>query len=194
MVATSYVKRLAGPGVDRGLLGPREVPRLWERHVLNSAAISELIDTGSVVADVGSGAGLPGIPLAIARPDLDVVLIEPLLRRSQFLTETVADLGLERVTVWRVRAEDVNPGASFDIVTARAVAPMRRLADWTLPLLRPGGSLLALKGQSIHGELHDSATLLARMGAVSWAVKEVGAGLLDPAALVAVIQVGRTGA
>lgn len=192
-LAAAYAARLAGAGIERGLLGPREVPRIWDRHLLNSAVVADLIDDGRIVADVGSGAGLPGIPLAIARPDLEVVLIEPLLRRSEFLAETVEALGLDRVTVLRSRAEDVRPAARFDVVTARAVAPMDRLAGWTMPLLRPGGALLALKGQSVSEELRDSAASLARMGATSWRVEEVGAGVVDPATRVAVVVAGRTG-
>ncbi|WP_116947892.1 16S rRNA (guanine(527)-N(7))-methyltransferase RsmG [Jiangella endophytica] len=192
-LAAAYAAQLAGPGIERGLLGPREVPRIWDRHILNSAVVAELVDEGRTVADVGSGAGLPGIPLAIARPDLEVVLIEPLLRRSEFLAETVAALGLDGVSVLRSRAEDVRPRARFDVVTARAVAPMDRLAGWTLPLLRPGGVLLALKGQSVSEELRDSAASLARMGATSWRVEEAGAGVVDPAARVAVVVAGRTG-
>lgn len=192
-LAVAYAEQLAGPGIERGLLGPREVPRIWDRHILNSAVLGSLVDPALTVADVGSGAGLPGIPLAIARPDLEVVLIEPLLRRSEFLAETVAVLGLDGVTVLRARAEEAQPRGRFDVVTARAVAPMERLAGWTLPLLRPGGVLLALKGQSVSEELRDSAASLARMGATSWKVEEVGAGVVDPAARVAVVVAGRTG-
>jgi 16S rRNA (guanine527-N7)-methyltransferase len=192
-LAVAYAEQLAGAGIERGLLGPREVPRIWDRHILNSAVLGSLVDPALTVADVGSGAGLPGIPLAIARPDLEVVLIEPLLRRSEFLTETVTALGLDSVTVLRARAEDVRPQGRFDVVTARAVAPMDRLAGWTLPLLRPGGVLLALKGQSVSEELRDSAASLARMGATSWRVEEAGAGVVDPAARVAVVVAGRTG-
>lgn len=192
-LAVAYAEQLAGPGIERGLLGPREVPRIWDRHILNSAVLASLIDPGLTVADVGSGAGLPGIPLAIARPDLEVVLVEPLLRRSEFLTETVTALGLDGVSVLRSRAEDVRPWGRFDVVTARAVAPMERLAGWTLPLLRPGGVLLALKGQSVSEELQDSAASLARMGATSWRVEEAGAGVVDPVARVAVVVAGHTG-
>jgi 16S rRNA (guanine527-N7)-methyltransferase len=192
-LAIAYAEQLAGPGIERGLLGPREVPRLWDRHILNSAVLGSLVDPGLTVADVGSGAGLPGIPLAIARPDLEVVLIEPLLRRSEFLTETVTALGLDGVTVLRSRAEDVRPRGRFDVVTARAVAPMERLAGWTLPLLRPGGVLLALKGRSVSEELQESAASLARMGATSWRVEEAGAGVVDPVARIAVVEAGRSG-
>lgn len=190
-VASAYARILADAGIERGLIGPREVPRLWQRHILNSAVVAELIDSGSIVADVGSGAGLPGIPLAIARPDIHVVLIEPLLRRSDFLTEVVSELELGHVGVWRARAEEIRESPEFDVVTARAVAPMARLASWTLPLVRPGGRLLALKGQSVSEELSESAASLAKMGAVSWRVEEVGRGSIDPVARIAVVEAGR---
>ncbi|MEC9053615.1 MAG: 16S rRNA (guanine(527)-N(7))-methyltransferase RsmG, partial [Actinomycetota bacterium] len=123
-----YVGWLAGAGTERGLMGPREVPRLWERHVLTSAVVGEWVPEGVSVADIGSGAGLPGIPLALARPDLEVTLVEPLLRRAIFLEEVVADLGLP-VRVVRSRAEDLHGQLSFDVVTSRAVAPLDRLAS-----------------------------------------------------------------
>ncbi|WP_420841965.1 16S rRNA (guanine(527)-N(7))-methyltransferase RsmG [Haloactinopolyspora alba] len=191
--ARAYVEWLAGAGIERGLLGPREIPRLWDRHVLNSVAISVLVEPGATVADVGSGAGLPGVPLAVLRPDLHVTLVEPLLRRSEFLAEVVTDLGIrDRVSVLRTRAEEVRPDGGFDVVTARAVAPMDKLARWTLPLLRPGGRLLALKGRSVAEELGESAASLAKMGAESWTVEEVGSDAGEPAARVAVVTLGRT--
>jgi 16S rRNA (guanine527-N7)-methyltransferase len=189
-LARAYAIRLAEVAIERGLLGPRELPRLWSRHIVNSAVVAELIPADSTVADVGSGAGLPGIPLAIARPDLEVVLIEPSLRRSTFLQETVSELGLDRVSVLRARAEQIHAGTEFDVVTARAVAPLERLASWTLPLLRPAGRLLAIKGQSVSEELRESAASLAKMSAASWTVEEVGVGLVDPPTRVVVIRVG----
>src|SRR4051812_18270942 len=152
-LAVRYAKLLAGAGVERGLLGPRETPRLWERHLLNCAGLTELIEPGQQVLDVGSGAGLPGIVLAIRRPDLQVVLVEPLLRRATFLTEAVEELGLANVSVRRARAEDLAGVISAPVVVARAVAPVDRLGAWTLPLLLPGGRLLALKGEAAEGEL-----------------------------------------
>lgn len=155
-VAVRYAELLRGPGVVRGLIGPREADRLWDRHLLNCAVLGEVVPSGSSVLDVGSGAGLPGLPLAIARPDLTVTLLEPMARRIAFLHETVAGLGLTGVRVVRGRAED---GAvrrtlgRFPVVTARAVAPLGRLAGWCLPLLAPGGQLLALKGSSAEAEL-----------------------------------------
>ncbi|WDV32203.1 16S rRNA (guanine(527)-N(7))-methyltransferase RsmG [Streptomyces sp. AD16] len=145
--AVRYAELLADAGVRRGLIGPREVPRLWERHLLNCAVLSEAIDEGVSVCDVGSGAGLPGIPLALVRPDLNITLLEPLLRRTTFLTEVVELLGLDHVTVVRGRAEEVlGKLPPVHVVTARAVAPLERLAGWGVPLLRPYGEMLALKG------------------------------------------------
>lgn len=160
----SYVSVLATRGVEWGLIGPREVPRLWERHVLNSVAIAGLIGSGATVVDVGSGAGLPGIPLAVLRPDLDVVLLEPLLRRADFLTQTVDELGLgDRVRVVRGRAEEHR--ATYDVVTCRAVAPLGRLLGWTSRLFLPNGELLALKGASAADEVAASGRELAKAGA-----------------------------
>ncbi|MBI4901486.1 MAG: 16S rRNA (guanine(527)-N(7))-methyltransferase RsmG, partial [Actinobacteria bacterium] len=156
----AYVAVLATRGVEWGLIGPREVPRLWERHILNSAAIAGLVPSGASVVDVGSGAGLPGIPLAVLRPDLDVVLLEPLLRRADFLTETVRELDLaDRVRVVRGRAEEHK--ASYDVVTCRAVAPLGRLLGWTGRLFLPGGQLVAMKGASAADEVAASRKELA---------------------------------
>lgn len=185
-----YADLLAGAGIERGLLGPREVPRLWERHLLNCAVVHEAIPRDSAAVDVGSGAGLPGLVLAIHRPDLSVTLVEPLLRRFTFLNEVVADLGLPNVSVVRTRAEDLHGEIEADVVTARAVAPLDRLARWTLPLLRAGGILVALKGSSVHEELADVAGALTALGAVSWRISEYGAGVVDPPTLVAVVKVG----
>lgn len=155
-----YVDILSDRGISWGLIGPREADRLWDRHVLNSVAMADLIADGVSVVDVGSGAGLPGIPLAIRRPDLEVTLLEPLLRRANFLTETVADLGLgERVQVVRTRAEEHD--GQYDVVTARAVAPLPRLLTWCLPLLGSAGELLALKGSSAASEIDQSRQILA---------------------------------
>lgn len=192
-VAEAYVEWLRGAGIERGLIGPRESDRLWSRHVLNCAVVAALIPGGSTVADIGSGAGLPGIPLAIVRPDVTVTLIEPLLRRSDFLSEVVLDLELGNVTVLRSRAEDVPSEDLFDIVTARAVAPMGRLAGWALPLVGPTGALLAMKGESVDEELRESAALLETMGAESWTVERVGASVVEPPTVVAVVRRGATG-
>ena len=147
-----YVDILVSRGVDWGLIGPREIGRLWERHILNSIALESLIPEGCHVADVGSGAGLPGIPLAILRPDLEMTLIEPMLRRSNFLTEALDELGLDdRVTVVRGRAEDAD--LHVDVVVSRAVAKLATLINWTADLIVESGSLLALKGQSADDEV-----------------------------------------
>jgi 16S rRNA (guanine527-N7)-methyltransferase len=147
-----YVDILRSTGIDWGLLGPREADRLWDRHILNSAALSELIDPESAIADIGSGAGLPGIPLSLLRPDLRVALIEPLLRRSTFLTETVEKLGIsDRVEVFRGRAEDHH--LTYGVVVARAVAPLDRLIEWCNALRAKGGTILALKGRSATDEV-----------------------------------------
>ena len=158
-----YVDILASRGVEWGLLGPREGDRLWSRHIANSLSLADVIGQGIRVADIGSGAGLPGIPLAIARPDLDVTLVEPLLRRSTFLTQAVDELGLEgRVDVVRSRSEDLKD--QFDIVTCRAVASLDKLLKWTSRLFTPGGTLIALKGESAEDEIRAAGSQLARMG------------------------------
>jgi len=186
--ATRYAEILAGAGVTRGLLGPREVPRLWERHILNCAVVGELLPADIQVCDVGSGAGLPGIVLALARPDLSVTLLEPLLRRTLFLDEVIDLLGLDNVRVLRGRAEEFAGKERFEVVTSRAVAPLDRLAGWSLPLLKSGGEMVALKGGSAEAELTESAELLAKLGATRWSVQTVGAGIVEPPTTV--IRVG----
>ena len=171
-IAERYVDLLTSAGVERGLIGPREVPRIWERHVVNCAVVVPRVPVDATVADVGSGAGLPGLVWAIARPDLHVTLIEPLLRRTTFLEEAVEALGLDQVTVLRARAEDVRE--SFDVVTARAVAPLEKLAGWCLPLVRPGGVLLALKGRTAEEEVASSRVSLHKMGATDIVVSSHG--------------------
>lgn len=151
-VLDQYVDILIGRGLDRGLLGPREKDRVWSRHIDNSLALNAVIGAGARVVDVGSGAGLPGIPLAIMRPDLQIILVEPLLRRATFLSEVVDELRLtNRVSVIRDRAENLND--QFDVVTARAVAPLDKLLMWTSPLFLPAGQLMALKGSSAPTEV-----------------------------------------
>jgi 16S rRNA (guanine527-N7)-methyltransferase len=163
--ARRYADWLAGPGVERGLLGPREVDRLWGRHLLNSAALAPLLPSGALVVDVGSGAGLPGIPLLLARPDLRMTLAEPLLRRVTFLEEVCRDLGLD-VDVQRRRAEEL-PRAGWQVVVARAVAPLSRLVPLTLPLLQPAGMVVALKGRSAGDEVEAARSQLRRAGAIA---------------------------
>jgi 16S rRNA (guanine527-N7)-methyltransferase len=183
-LAVSYAQLLVTEGVVRGLLGPREAPRLWERHLLNCAAVAELIPRDSRVVDVGSGAGLPGIALAIARPDLSVVTVEPLARRAEFLSEVVAALDLSRTTVVRARAEERTPErdrfTDADIVTARAVAPLDRLASWCLPLAAVGGVLLAIKGGSAEEEVRQHRTVIEALGGSSPVVRNCGVGVIDP--------------
>lgn len=166
-LAQAYHVSLATDGSIRGFMGPREVPRLWDRHILNCAVIGEVMPEGARVIDVGSGAGLPGIPLAIARPDLDITLIEPLLKRSNYLSEVKEMLGLDNVTVIRGRAEEgpvKKAVKGADIVTSRAVAPLGKLAKWSLPLVKIGGEMIALKGSSVHEELERDAADIKRAG------------------------------
>ncbi|MFY4721758.1 16S rRNA (guanine(527)-N(7))-methyltransferase RsmG [Streptomyces sp. LaBMicrA B280] len=191
--AVRYAELLAEAGVQRGLIGPREVPRLWERHILNCAVLSEAVPEGVTVCDVGSGAGLPGIPLALVREDLNITLLEPLLRRTNFLTEVVELLGLDHVTVVRGRAEEVlGKLAPVHVVTARAVAPLDRLAAWGIPLLRPYGEMLALKGDTAEEELKASATALSKLGAVETSILHVGEGIVDPLSTVVRVEVGES--
>jgi 16S rRNA (guanine527-N7)-methyltransferase len=184
---TAYAELLATAGVERGLIGPREVPRLWDRHLLNCAVAVPLVPEGADVIDVGSGAGLPGIVWAIVRADITVTCLEPLQRRAAFLEEAVAELGLGgRVQVVRARAEDIVRGRGpvtslrARVVTARSVAPMERLAGWTVPLVEPGGELLALKGRSAAEEIETSQHVLERLGIVSVEIVECGEGVVDP--------------
>nr|WP_245599950.1 16S rRNA (guanine(527)-N(7))-methyltransferase RsmG [Embleya scabrispora] len=188
--AIRYADLLAGPGVRRGMVGPREVGRLWERHLLNCGVVAELIAENAIVHDVGSGGGLPGIPLALVRPDLRITLVEPLLRRTTFLDEVVQELGLDNVEVLRGRAEELRGRTSADVVTARAVAPLAKLAGWGLPLLRSGGEMLALKGDSAAEELLESEADLRKLGAVSWTVAHAGAGIVDPLTTVVRVRIG----
>ncbi|AKN69128.1 16S rRNA (guanine(527)-N(7))-methyltransferase RsmG [Streptomyces sp. NPDC088810] len=191
--AVRYAELLAEAGVQRGLIGPREVPRLWERHLLNCAVLSEAVPEGVTVCDVGSGAGLPGIPLALVRDDLNITLLEPLLRRTNFLTEVVELLGLDHVTVVRGRAEEVlGKLPPVHVVTARAVAPLDRLAAWGIPLLRPYGEMLALKGDTAEEELKAAATALSKLGAVETSILHVGEGVVDPLSTVVRVEVGES--
>ena len=188
--AQRYTEILAGAGVERGLLGPREVDRLWDRHILNSAAIAELLNANERIADIGSGAGLPGIPLALARPDLRLTLIEPLLRRSDFLREVADDLGLE-ITIVRGRAEDQSVQqqvGEMDAVVSRAVASLDKLTKWSVPLLRPGGRMVAIKGERAEKEIHEHRRVMASLGAVGVRVMKCGADYLDPPATVVVAR------
>jgi 16S rRNA (guanine527-N7)-methyltransferase len=186
--AERYVRLLAGPGLAQGVIGPREVPRLWERHVLNSAAVGEVLPRDATVVDVGSGAGLPGVPLALARPDLVITLLEPMARRVAWLEHVVAELGLD-VAVVRGRAEERETRrrcGESDVVTARAVAPMGRLATWTLPLVRAGGTLAAMKGASAADEVERDLKEIRAAGGAEPRVVHCGVG--DAATTVVLVS------
>lgn len=188
----AYADLLRTAGIERGLIGPREGDRIWDRHVLNSAALALAVPPESTVLDIGSGAGLPGIVLAVARPDVSVGLVEPLQRRCVFLHDVVADLHLDNVEVIRDRAERLHGQRLADVVTARGVAPLERLVGWCLPLVRPGGSLLALKGARAGDELAAVASRLRRRGASEWWVADYAVDDLDPPARV--VHIMRSGA
>lgn len=190
----AFADMLATTGVERGLIGPREVPRLWSRHLVNCAVVVEGADSpvglGSAVADVGSGAGLPGLVWALVRPDLRVTLIEPLLRRATFLSEAVTELDLgERVEVLRARAEDVE--RTFDVVTARAVARLPQLLTWTVPLTRVGGVVLALKGSGAAQEVAEAHEMPGSLRIGEMTVHQFGVGVIEPATTV--VRVPRVG-
>lgn len=192
-LAERYAEILASAGVERGLLGPREVDRIWDRHILNSAVVAELLDPDARVIDIGSGAGLPGIPLAIVRPDLRVVLLEPLLRRSDFLTEVVDELGLA-IEVARGRAEeravrDRLSGA--DAVVSRAVAALDKLTKWSMPLLRQDGLMVAIKGERAPEEVREHRRVMEASGAVNVRVVRCGVNIVEQPATVVVAQRGR---
>ena len=186
----AYADLLATEGTLRGLIGPREVSRLWERHLLNCAVLERLIPEEAAVADIGTGAGLPGIVLALVRPDLQVSLVEPLLRRTTFLLEAVERLELPNAEVVRSRAEGLTP-ASFDVVASRAVAPLGKLAGWCLPLCVEGGLMLAMKGQSAADELAESEGALEALGAEEWHLHELGVDELAQPTTVVSIVAGR---
>lgn len=176
---------LAEHGPIRGLIGPREVDRLWERHLLNCAVLSDVVPDGVRVADVGSGAGLPGLVLALIRPDVSVTLIEPMLRRTIWLTEATEALGLSNVEVVRGRAESVPRRRSFDLVTARAVAALDQLITWCWPLVTPGGSMVALKGSRAHEEVEAALPLLHRRR-LNATIRELETTLPEPTFAVVV--------
>jgi 16S rRNA (guanine527-N7)-methyltransferase len=179
-LAEAYAASLATDGVVRGLIGPREAPRLWERHLLNCAVLGEAIPLEVTVCDIGSGAGLPGLVLAIARPDLRLTLVEPLLRRTAYLEQVVGELGLANVEVRRDRAEALHGQRTFDVVTSRAVAPLERLLGWSMPLVAPQGALVAMKGSSLEDELAAAAATLRRLGCATPERLELGAAILSP--------------
>ncbi|KRE94158.1 16S rRNA (guanine(527)-N(7))-methyltransferase RsmG [Nocardioides sp. Soil774] len=179
-LAVRYTELLATEGVVRGLIGPREAPRLWDRHILNSAVLAEAVPADASVCDIGTGAGLPGLVLAIARPDVRITLVEPLLRRTTFLSEVVDELGLTHVTVRRGRAEDLHGVETFDVVTSRAVAPLERLLGWSMPLVAPTGAMVAMKGQSATEEIAGAGSLLGWWRCATPEVLELGVGIVSP--------------
>lgn len=187
-LAERFVEHLSSSGVERGLLGPRELPRIWSRHVLNCAVVAELIEADATVIDIGSGAGLPGLALAIARPDLVVTLVEPFERRSLWLAEVAVDLDVD-VQVLRARAEELAGQRSVDVVTARAVAPLKRLLGWGLPLVTGGGQLLAIKGRSAAQELEEARGVLRRLGDPQADTLICGDGVLSPPTTVVRVRV-----
>ena len=181
--ARAFAGLLATRGVEWGLIGPHEVTRLWDRHLLNCAVVADLIGSRyRTLVDIGSGAGLPGIVLAMVRPELTVTLLEPMERRCRFLSGCVADLGLANASVLRGRAEDVTLRA--DMATARAVAPLDRLAELAVRVVRPGGLVLAIKGQTAEAELRKARPVLRRIGARGARVVRAGQGKVDPATTV----------
>lgn len=188
-LARRYADLLATTGIAHGLVGPREAPRLWERHLVNCAVMSPLLPPETELADIGSGAGLPGLVLAIARPDLTVHLVEPLLRRTVWLEETISLLGLGNVQVHRGRAEEVSFGDGLPVATARAVASLDKLVRWSFPLLAPGGRLLALKGEAAGQELSDVAPVLARLAVPRTEVHLMGQGQVsEPVRVVEIVR------
>jgi 16S rRNA (guanine527-N7)-methyltransferase len=194
-LAEQFVAILADTGISHGLIGPREAPRLWDRHVLNCAVIHQAIPKGvdrQTVIDVGSGAGLPGLVLAIVRPDLDLHLVEPLARRTGWLSGTVAQLGLTNVTVHTARAEALWDRVEAPWVTARAVSGIVQLAEWTLPLLSSCGTLLALKGSRAYTELEEGHTALTRLGVVDASVDVYGEDVLDEPTIVLRARIGES--
>jgi len=192
--AQRYVELLATDGVTRGLIGPRETARLWDRHLLNCALVAELVPDQGELVDIGSGAGLPGVVLAMLRPRLHVVLLEPLLRRSVFLEDCVSALDLPNATVVRARAEEKAASRiSADVATARAVAPLDRLVGWAAGLLRPGGQLLAIKGQSAAAELEAAGPVLSGLGVRTAEVLQAGHGRVVSATTIVRVVMGGHG-
>jgi 16S rRNA (guanine527-N7)-methyltransferase len=189
--AATFARMLATTGVERGLIGPRELPRLWNRHLLNCAVLASLLAHKARVVDVGSGAGLPGIPVALARPDLSVTLAEPLLRRTTFLHEAVQALDLRNVEVVRARAEELVDSPAADYVISRAVAPLNRLVRWCAPLVRPGGELIAIKGVAAEEEVQAAKQVLEKVGARNVRIVDVGTAVVDPPTRIVQIVVDR---
>jgi 16S rRNA (guanine527-N7)-methyltransferase len=189
--AERYAGLLAGPGVDRGLIGPNEIPRVWERHLLNCAVVASLVPDPCSLVDLGSGAGLPGVVLALLLPGTEVTLLEPMARRAAFLEECVSELCLDNARVRRSRAEEAAGTLAVDVVTARAVAPLDRLAVMAVRLLRPGGIVLAIKGAKAAEEIRAARDALNRLGVQQVEVLLAGSGKVDPAATVIRLTAGQ---
>jgi 16S rRNA (guanine527-N7)-methyltransferase len=192
-LARHYAELLAGAGVEWGILGPHEIDRIWERHLLNCGVVAELLEPADRVADIGSGAGLPGLPILIAQPELRVVLIESLLRRTEFLRMAVTELGLD-VEVVRGRAEDEavrKSAGGCDAVVSRAVAALDKLTRWSMPLLRPGGRMLAIKGERAPDEIREHRRVMTALGAADARVVECGVKYLSPPTTVVVARRGK---
>ncbi len=187
--AQRYAQHLATTGIEWGLIGPREIDRLWTRHILNCAVVAEFIDDGDVVGDVGSGAGLPGIPIALLRPEAQVVLIEPMERRVEWLKMVVDDLGLGNVRIVRARVEELVDEEMFTVVTSRAVKAMSTLIEWTHEVMGPEGRILALKGASVEAELVKTKKLLKRYRLSQPEIHIVDGGILDvPSRVVEIVK------
>lgn len=190
-VARAYAELLAGPGVERGLIGPGEKGRIWDRHLLNSAVVAELVPAPGLLVDLGSGAGLPGIVLAMLLPRVHVILLDPMARRTAFLQECVRELGLSNAEVRRGRAEDLAGQMGADVVTARAVAPLDRLAVLAAGLCRPGGLVLAIKGAAAAREIDQARPVLRRLGAAGLELVAAGSGRISPPAMVIRFTTGK---
>lgn len=189
--ARRYHRYLAEEATVRGLIGPRETPKLWDRHILNSAILGSAIAKDCTVVDIGTGAGLPGIPLAMARPDLKVILVEPLLRRTTFLEEVVEGLELSNVTVVRGRAEDKNvleTVGQVDVATSRAVAPLGKLCRWSLPLVKSGGVMVALKGSTAAEEIERDSKIITKAKGINPKVVEIGTDVLTTPTHVVIVK------
>lgn len=187
-----FAELLVTAGIERGLLGPREAPRLWERHLLNCGLLARAVPVGessTEVADIGSGAGLPGMVLALTRPDLHLVLVEPLLRRTVFLEECVQELGLRNAEVVRARAEELHGNRRFAVVTSRAVARLDKLASWSIPLVRAPGDVVAMKGSSAATEVDETAASVRRLGGEVVGVEQYGADVVETPTTVVRIHV-----
>jgi 16S rRNA (guanine527-N7)-methyltransferase len=177
--AQAYAELLAGPGVERGLIGPDETTRIWDRHLLNCGVVAELVPDRGRLADLGSGAGLPGLVLAMLRPQVEVILVEPMARRTAFLAECVYELDLANVRIERGRAEELAGKINADVVTARAVARLERLAPLAAGLAKPGGPVLAIKGAGAVSEVAQAEPVLRRLGATEVSIASLGDDVLD---------------